>query len=62
MTPHPATYTDALLPIFAELLLKSPISSGARGPGPAKILDPFAGTGKIARLRAWLPQRGILRL
>ena len=67
MTPHPATYTDALLPIFAELLLKShgsstPNTVGVRGasvavgPGPAKILDPFAGTGKIARLRAWLPQ------
>ena len=56
MTPHPATYTDALLPIFAELLLKSHGHSVAVGPGPAKILDPFAGTGKIARLRAWLPQ------
>ena len=59
MTPHPATYTDALLPIFAELLLKSQLApqvSGTVGPGPAKILDPFAGTGKIARLRAWLPQ------
>ena len=46
MTDHPATYTDALLPIMAELLPA----------GPAKILDPFAGTGKIARLRQWLPQ------
>ena len=66
MTPHPATYTDALLPIFAELLLKShgsstPDTSGVRGasvvvgPGPAKILDPFAGIGKITRLRSWLP-------
>ena len=26
------------------------------GTGPAKILDPFAGTGKITRLHAWLPK------
>lgn len=31
MTPHPATYTDVLLPIFANLLPT----------GPAMILDPF---------------------
>jgi tRNA G10 N-methylase Trm11 len=43
---HNATYTDALLPIFATLLPT----------GPAMILDPFAGTGKIARLKTWLPQ------
>ena len=53
MTAHPAPYTDALLPILAELLLKShgsstPDTSGVQGasvavgPGPAKILDPFA--------------------
>jgi tRNA G10 N-methylase Trm11 len=46
MTDHPATFTDALLPIMAGLL----------PPGPAMILDPFAGTGKIARLRQWLPE------
>jgi hypothetical protein len=47
MTPrHPAPYTDTLLPIMAGLLPQ----------GPAKILDPFAGTGKIARLKTWLPQ------
>jgi tRNA G10 N-methylase Trm11 len=46
MTGHPATYTDALLPIMADLLPK----------GPALILDPFVGTGKIARLQPWLPQ------
>jgi tRNA G10 N-methylase Trm11 len=45
MTAHPATYTDALLPIMAGLLPQ----------GPAAILDPFCGTGKIARLRAWIP-------
>jgi tRNA G10 N-methylase Trm11 len=55
MTRHPATYTDALLPIFAELLLKSHGHSVAVGPGTAKILDPFAGIGKITRLRPWLP-------
>ena len=43
---HPAPYTDTLLPILAEFLPA----------GRAKILDPFAGTGKIARLRSWLPQ------
>ena len=46
MTDHPAPYTDALLPIMAELLPA----------GPARILDPFCGTGKIARLRQWLPE------
>jgi SAM-dependent methyltransferase len=46
VTDHPATFTDALLPIMAELLPA----------GPAKILDSFTGTGKIARLRQWLPQ------
>jgi hypothetical protein len=45
MTAHPATYTDALLPVFARLLPQ----------GRVKILDPFAGTGKVARLSAWLP-------
>ena len=42
---HPAPYTDALLPIMAGLLPK----------GPALILDPFCGTGKVARLQSWLP-------
>jgi SAM-dependent methyltransferase len=60
MTDHPAPYTDALLPIMAELLLKSDGYSVDAGPGPAKILDPFAGTGKIARLRAWLSPSGDL--
>ena len=46
VTDHPATYTDALLPIMAGLLPA----------GPAKILDPFCRHGKIARLRQWLPQ------
>lgn len=46
MTAHPAVYTDALLPIFARLL---PV-------GPAKILDPFAGTGKVVQLARWLPE------
>ena len=52
MTAHPATYTDALLPIFAELMPT----------GPAKILDPFAGIGKITRLRPWLSPPGDLMI
>ena len=38
--PHPATYTDSFLPIFAELL-------GRR----KNVLDPFGGTGKLARIK-----------
>lgn len=34
---HPARYSDALIPVFVELL----------GPDRHTILDPFAGTGKI---------------
>lgn len=33
---HPAKYTDALLPVFAELLA-----------GRKRVLDPFGGTGKL---------------
>lgn len=36
---HPAKYTDALIPVFAEMLT-----------GCKRILDPFAGTGKIHQL------------
>ena len=46
VTNHPAPYTNALLPVMASLLPA----------GPTKILDPFCGTGKVARLKAWLPQ------
>jgi tRNA G10 N-methylase Trm11 len=42
---HPAPYTDILLPVFAALL---PAATHM-------VLDPFAGTGKVAMLRAWLP-------
>jgi len=45
MTAHPAVYTDALLPVFARFL-----PQGARA-----VLDLFAGTGKVSRLRAWRP-------
>ncbi len=38
---HPARYSDALLPIFAELLA---------GPDYDHVLDPFAGTGRIHEL------------
>jgi len=41
---HPARYTDVLLPAFAELL------QGAR-----RIIDPFAGTGKVFALESLLP-------
>jgi len=37
---HPAIYTDAFLPIFANLLV-----------GSKKVLDPFAGTGKLAKIK-----------
>lgn len=36
LPPHPATYSDSLLPVLADLLL-----------GFRRILDPFAGTGTI---------------
>jgi SAM-dependent methyltransferase len=52
MTPHPATFTDALLPRLAAML--QPVLR--QTPGPIRVLDPFAGTGKIVRLREWLPQ------
>ena len=45
---HPAKYTDKLLPVFAELLT-----------GRTRILDPFAGTGKIFELAQWLPEADI---
>jgi SAM-dependent methyltransferase len=41
--PQPATYSDSLLPVLADLLL-----------GFRRILDPFAGTGKIHRLCEFL--------
>jgi len=37
---HPAKYTDCLLPIFAEWLR-----------GRERVLDPFAGTGKLRQVR-----------
>lgn len=45
MTAHPATFTTILLPIFASLLPHTPL----------RILDLFAGTGKIALLHDALP-------
>lgn len=36
LTRHPARYTDALLPIFAQII-----------PTYSRGLDPFGGTGKI---------------
>lgn len=37
---HPAKYTDSLIPLFAQML-----------GGTRNVLDPFAGTCKIARIR-----------
>lgn len=42
--PHPARYTEALLPIMARYLT-----------GCARILDPFGGVGGVFKLAAWLP-------
>lgn len=42
---HPARYTMSLLPIFAGMLV-----------GSTRILDPFAGTGRIFLLEQWLPE------
>ncbi len=51
MAAHPATYTDALLPHLAEMLQTLARPTGR----PVRVLDPFAGTGKIVQLRQWLP-------
>jgi len=37
---HPAKYTDCLIPLFAEILQ-----------GRERVLDPFAGTGKLALVK-----------
>ena len=37
--PHPAKYSDELLPLFRKLLIGHP-----------RVLDPFAGTGKLRQL------------
>ena len=42
--PHPARYTEALLPIMARYLT-----------GSRRILDPFGGVGGVFKLAAWLP-------
>jgi len=41
---HPATYTDSLIPVFANMLK-----------GSKRILDPFGGVGKIFHVQTWLP-------
>lgn len=41
---HPAKYTDALLPVFVDMLR-----------GSQRILDPFGGTGKIFEIQPFLP-------
>lgn len=45
-TKHPAPFTPTLIPMFAELLTD-------RGYVGKHILDPFAGVGRIHRLRDW---------
>ena len=42
--PHPAQYTEALLPTMARMLR-----------GCRRILDPMAGAGGVRKLAAWLP-------
>ena len=42
MIKHPATYTDSFIPKFAELLI-----------GCDKVLDPFGGVGKLARIKEY---------
>lgn len=46
--PHPAKYTDTLLPAFIRMLR-----------GSKRILDPFGGTGKIFDIQPWLPDAQI---
>lgn len=41
---HPAKYTDALLPVFIQMLR-----------GSKRVLDPFGGTGKIFDMQPWMP-------
>jgi len=45
---HPARYSDPLIPIFAELLQTHSICGDQFA-----VLDPFAGTGKIHKLREY---------
>lgn len=40
MTKHPAVFSNSFIPIFADLLY-----------GRRKVLDPFAGTGKLALIK-----------
>lgn len=42
MVTHPAKYTDSFIPIFAKLLIGCNI-----------VLDPFAGTGKLNKIKAF---------
>ena len=48
MVSHPAKYNDAFMPTFAKL-----------AKGSKRILDPFAGTGKIFALQEMLPDAEI---
>lgn len=41
---HPAKYTDSFIPIFADILNEY---------GAEKVLDPFAGTGKLASVKQY---------
>lgn len=41
---HPAKYTDIILPLFTDILFKNKCRS---------VLDPFAGTGKIALVKKY---------
>jgi hypothetical protein len=45
-TPHPAKFTDSILDVIQEVLE----AEVDRADHPIRVLDPFAGTGKIHRL------------
>ena len=55
MNKHPATYTDALLPIFAELLL-NPWLQCEPGTRAGEDFGPLRGYRQDRAPRAWLPQ------
>lgn len=47
--PHPAPFSDVLMPVFARVLDKHLADTRA----PRRVLDPFAGTGRVHELEEW---------